>query len=140
MIKCIEIGEREYAEFKKDRLQEKSVKLFDSIHNVKFNVASKHNASQQHLDLKKETLKFMRVIEIARLRGYDLAALLQHEITTTSFFLAKDDNLKKSPKSEFGREMKSSLDEIQKQFLRMIYLQPSSSISWLFAEKYQSKN
>lgn len=68
LIKCIEIGERENVEFKKDYLQEKSVKLFVSIHNVKFNVALKQKASQ-HLDLKKETLKFMRVIEIARLRG-----------------------------------------------------------------------
>ena len=48
----------------------------------------------------KETLSFLRTIDIARLREYDLQVLLQYEITSCSFYLTKNGNLRKSPKSE----------------------------------------
>jgi len=111
MMKCVEIGEKEYAGFKETRLQKKTVKLFDTIPNVK-HTSTKPKTYEKVLDVKRETLAFLRVIEIARMRGYDLGTLLQYEITNTSFFLEKDGTLRKSQKFEFAKELKRSLETI----------------------------
>ena len=46
------------------------------------------------------------------MRNYDISYLLQHEITSTSFFLTKNGMLRKSQKSELTREIKKLLPEI----------------------------
>jgi len=93
---CVEIGEEEYRKFKIEQLEDKSVKLFDKITNVKPGDDSEKRI--KCTDIKKETIEFMRHIDIARMRNYDISYLLQHEITSTSFFLTKDDMLRKSQK------------------------------------------
>ena len=67
---------------------------------------------QKTPDINKEKLAFMRTIDIARFRGYNLDLLLQHELTSTSFCLNKVENMRKSEKSELLRELKYALEEI----------------------------
>ena len=111
-LKCVEIGEEEHRKFKAERLEDKSVKLFDKITNVKLGNDSKKII--KCADIKKETIEFMQHIDIARMRNYDISYLLQHEITPTSFFLTKDGMLRKSQKSELTSEIKKLLPEIPK--------------------------
>lgn len=110
LMDAVSIGEKEYADFKEARLQKKTVNLFETIKNTKWE-NRKMNLPNKIKDVKKETLAFTRVIEIARIRGYDLKSLLQYEIASTSFFLEKDGTLRKSAKSEFARELKSGFLE-----------------------------
>ena len=63
-------------------------------------------------DVNKETLSFLRTIDIARVGEYDLQVLLQYETTSCSFYLTKDGNLRKSPKSDLATELKRSLATI----------------------------
>ena len=69
------------------------------------------NTQMKMPDIKKETTLFLRIVEIARMRGYDLHSLLSKEITTTSFFMLKDGFLRKPQKSEFARELKECCKE-----------------------------
>ena len=109
-LKCVEIGEGEYRKFKAERLEDRSVKLLDKITNVKLGNDSKKRT--KCADIKKKIIEFMRFIDIPRMKNYDISYLLQHEITSTSFFLTKDGMLRKSQKSELTREIKKLLPEI----------------------------
>ena len=51
------------------------------------------------------------MINYSRLRNLDNADLLKHEIISTSFYLTKDGELQKSPKSELVRELKNLLEK-----------------------------
>ena len=62
-------------------------------------------------DIKEETVNFLRTVDHSRLRGFDVEYLLTHEIVATSYYLTKDGELRKSPKSEFARELKNLLEE-----------------------------
>ena len=56
---------------------------------------------------------FSRFSRFSRSAGNPgIGNLLQHEITSTSFYLTKDGNLRKSPKSELALEVKQLLPEI----------------------------
>ena len=103
---CITKGEEEYAKFKSERLEDKKVKLFDVIPKVR--KKKKINGISQ-VDLKKETVSFVRHIDFAKLREYNIQQLLQYEITFTSFFLTKDGYLRKSQKSQLTQEIKKLL-------------------------------
>ena len=103
-IKCIVRGEKEYQKFKEERLDKKTVKLFDTISKVVMECGNKR--PKKHLDVSKATVQFMRQIDIARTRSYDLKKLLQHELTSTSLYLTKDGFLRKSPKSELAQVLK----------------------------------
>ena len=75
LIRAVETGEREYSVFIDKRLQTKSIKLFDTIQNVKRE--EKQCSAKKPPDVNNETLSFLRTIDIARLREYDLQVLLQ---------------------------------------------------------------
>ena len=60
-------------------------------------------------DLTKETIHFLRIIDYSRLRNLDVSEILKYEIVTTSFYLTKDGELRKLPKSELQRELKEHL-------------------------------
>ena len=109
LTKSIQIGEDAYTEFRKSRLDEKSVKLFAVI--PKTRKSRKVSAPKRKRDVQKETNLFMRNIDYARLRNYDVRNLLTYEITGTSFFLTKDEFLRKSPKSELATEVRKCLKE-----------------------------
>ena len=51
------------------------------------------------------------MIDYSRVRNLDIADLLKHEIVSTSFYLNKDGELRKSPKSELARELKNLLEK-----------------------------
>ena len=100
----IPIGESAYAEFRKGTLEEKSVQLFDSIPNTR--IPSKLSTKTNKKDTLKETTAFMRNIDYARLRDYNIANTLKYEITSTSFYLIKDSFLCKHKKSELATVVK----------------------------------
>ena len=70
LLNVIRIGKSEYAKFRKGRLEEKSVQLFDSI--PKTRIPSKLSTKKSKNDISKETTAFMRNIDYARLRDYSL--------------------------------------------------------------------
>ena len=96
---------------KEQRLDEKTVKLFDPITKVTMEGCN-NQKQQRHVDVNKATIQFMRHIDIARTRNYDLKELLQHEITPTSLYLTKDGFLRKSPKSDLAQVLKNHICDI----------------------------
>ena len=106
----VDLGESEYKKFKDEILEKKTTKLFDPIAKMKkgYSTVTRYRPP----DVKKETVMFMRNIDLARLRGYSISTLLQYEITSTSFFLTKDSYLRKSPKSELAQEVKKLITSI----------------------------
>ena len=93
----------------KERLEIKSTKLFDKI--PKSSSSFKKGKPWKAPDIKEETVNFLRTVDYSRLRGFDVECLLTHEIVATSYYLTKDGELRKSPKSEFARELKNLLEE-----------------------------
>ena len=93
---CITIGEEDYGKFKSDRLEKKTVKIFDVIPKVRKKKSNTYVSNT--VDLKKETVSFLIHIDFATLRMYNIQHLLQFEINSTSFFLTKDGYLKKITK------------------------------------------
>ena len=55
-----------------------------------------------------KTINFLRKLDYATLRNYELKYLLKYELTATSFFFTKDGHWQKSPKSELATERKLS--------------------------------
>ena len=78
-------------------LEIKSAKLFDTI--PKGRPPFKKGKPWKAPDIKEETVNFLRTVDYARLREFDVEYLLTHEIVDTSYYLAKDGELQKSPKS-----------------------------------------
>ena len=62
-------------------------------------------------DVNKETIHFLQTIDYSRLCNLDIVDLLKHEIILTSFYLTKDGELRKWPKSELARELKNLLEK-----------------------------
>ena len=88
MLKCKELGQQIYADFYQSRLDKKSVKLFDNI--PKTRKTTKSESLIIKFDLNKEAVNFLRKVDFARLRKYDIKHLLTYEISSTSFYLTKD--------------------------------------------------
>ena len=63
-------------------------------------------------DLAKETVKFLRHIDYARLRDFDLKILIGYEITSTCFYLTKRGFIRNPNKSELVTELKSMIKNI----------------------------
>ena len=109
LLNVIAIGESAYAEFRKTRLEEKTAQIFDNI--PKTRISTKLSTKKNKSDIIKETANFMRNINYARLRYYNIANLLKYGMTSTSFYLTKDDFLRKPTKSELATEVKKPLKE-----------------------------
>ena len=107
LLQCLTMGEAACDGFYKSRLEDKTAKLFDTIPKTRKSKRSTANAPK--LDIKKETVSFMRYIDYARLRNYDIKNLLQYELTTTSFSLTKEGYLRKPQKSDLSTELKRLL-------------------------------
>ena len=86
------MGTKAYNEFIATRFEQKTSKLLDTI--PKTRKPRKSKDKDVILDVKKETVAFMRNADYARLRGFNIENLLQYELT--SFFLTKDGFLRKS--------------------------------------------
>lgn len=107
LLGCITKGKETYKRFVKERLEFKSVKLFDKI--PKTRKAKRTRKNWKPPDVSKETIHFLRMIDYSRLRNLDITQLLKHEIVNKSFYLTKDSELRKSQKSELTRELKAIL-------------------------------
>ena len=103
-------GTEAYDKFVKERLDCKSVKLFDKIPMMR--KIKKMGKNRKPPNVNKETIHFLRMIDYSRLRSLDIADLLKHEIVSSSFYLTKDGELQKSPKSELARELKNLLKNL----------------------------
>ena len=90
-------------------LEINSAKLFDTI--PKRRPPFKKGKPWKAPDIKEETLNFLRTVDYARLQEFDVEYLLTHETVATSYYLTKDGELQKSPKSEFARELKNLLEK-----------------------------
>lgn len=107
-LNCLANGKEAYENFKEERLEKKSKKLFDTIPKTR---STRQTAKKSKTpDVKKETIDFLCTIDYARLRQFNVEELLSYEIGSTSFYLTKDGSLRKSPKSELAREIKKLLD------------------------------
>lgn len=107
LLSCVAKGKEAYTKFVKERLQTKTVKLFDTI--PKTRRTKRRSKAWAPPDVNKETIHFLRMIDYSRLRQLDIPEILKHEIVQTSFYLTKDGDLRKSPKSELTRELKDRL-------------------------------
>ena len=58
-------------------------------------------------DLKRKTVNFIRNVDYARLRNFNLQILFPSEITPTSFYLMKDGFFRKPDKAELASELKT---------------------------------
>ena len=84
-------GKEAYDKFVEERLNCKSVKLFDKIPMTQ--KTKKMGKNWKPPDVNKETIHFLRMIDYSRLRNLDINDLLKHEIISTSFCLTKDGEL-----------------------------------------------
>ena len=109
ILNCFSEEKLAYEKFRKEKLEIKSTKLFDTI--PKRRSSFKKGKPWKAPDIKEETVNFLRTADYSRLRGFDVGYLLTHEIVATSYYLTKDGELRKSPKSEFARELKNLLEE-----------------------------
>ena len=92
-LNCISLGKATRDEFYESRLKEKTLQLFDTIPKTKHK--NKKITVQIKYDVNKETAKFLRHIDYARLRQFDLELLMESEITPISFYLTKDGLIRK---------------------------------------------
>ena len=109
-LDCISLGTKLYEEFVETRYINKTKKLFDRLPRVKV-LIDKKLGQEKKVDLRKETMKFCRKIDIARSRHFDIYKLLSHEILENSYFLTKDNYLRKPEKHELVNEMEKYLSQ-----------------------------
>ena len=107
LLNCLSLGKIEYNEFYATCFEIKSLKLFDTI--PKTRKIKKAKLKQTKQDLNRETMKFLRTVDYARVRGFDLRSMLQSEISTASFYLTKDGYTRKPNKAELSAELKTFL-------------------------------
>ena len=79
------------------RLVNKTEKLFDPIHKVRSK--QNHKAVSKSEGIKKETVTFMKYVDFARVRKYNLKKLLKYDIISSPFYLTKEQYLRKTSKS-----------------------------------------
>ena len=92
LLQGFEIGEAAYQEYRKKRLEERTLGLFDTIHDphIKKKKKKKKSENEGKPDLEKIKNGFMRTIDIARTRSYIMRKLLSYELTDRSYFLSPD--------------------------------------------------
>ena len=111
ILNCFSEGKVAYEQCRKERLEIKSTKLFDTI--LKSRSSFKKRKPCKAPDIKEETVNFLRTVDYERLlRRFDVEYPLTHKIVATSYYLKKDVELQKSPTSEFARELKNLLEEL----------------------------
>ena len=103
---CMKEGHEAYANFIKDRLRNKSVSINSTISKIKFKPPKTALKLTSKTDVKSETIKALMFLVYGCHRGFTIEELLQHEITTSAYFLVdKEGNLRKSVKSQLGVEL-----------------------------------
>ena len=104
LLGCLERGSSLYEGFKKTRLVDKSLNLFDKI--PKSRKSKKLSTKLSKVDVKKETVVAIKSIENAR--KCSISELLKCELTSYPLFLTENGNLRKSTqKSELLNEIEA---------------------------------
>ena len=100
LICCMKEGHEAYANFINDRLRNKSVSIHSTISKIKFTPPKATLNLASTTDIKSETIKALMFLCH---RGFTIEELLQHEITTSAFFLVdKEGYLRKSVNHNLG--------------------------------------
>ena len=88
LLNYLSVGKKADEDFPQTRLVEKSADLFATIPLSRKKAKSCHISVEYNLA--KETVTFLRKIDLARLRNFDIRYLLESELAPKSFFLTKD--------------------------------------------------
>ena len=116
-LRCITLGTELYEEYIETRYINKSKKLFDRLPRVKIS-ADQKQGPEKKVDLRKETMKFCRKIDVARFRQFDIYKLLSSEILENSYFLTKDNYLRKPDKRQLVNEIEKYLSKPSEKILK----------------------
>ena len=87
LMNCISLGKAARNEFYESRLTEKNIHLLETISKTKKSIKKK--SEKKEYDLVKETVKFLRHIDYARLRDFDLKILMGYQNLTYMFLSYK---------------------------------------------------
>ena len=93
ILGAIKLGEMSYRQFHADRLEHKTVKLYDKISTNKNEVFPKPDVLIEEVELqssvssRKDIGDALRYIDYARERGFDMRILLSYPITSVPYFL-----------------------------------------------------
>ena len=109
-LQCNALGTDIYKEYIDTRYINKSKKLFHRLPLVKI-LVDKKQEQEKKIDLRKETMKFSRKIDVARSRQYDIYKLLSYEILENSYFLTKKIYLPKHAQHELVKEIQKYLSQ-----------------------------
>ena len=104
LLNVIPIGKSVYAQFRKGKLEERSVQLLDSI--PKTRIPTVLSTKKKKNEILKETTAFMQNTNYFRLHDHSIASILKYEIISASFYLTKDCFLCKHKKSELATVVK----------------------------------
>ena len=91
-------GEKLYTEYQTERLIKKTMPIFDKISRPV--LSKKKSFSEVTVNTEKESMQLIRIVDIARARGYDLKILFSYEITSTSLFLSLPNGTIRTPTSK----------------------------------------
>ena len=139
LLNCLIVGEESYQNFKKERLDEKTKDLFNTI--PKSNKIKKVLVATKSINIKKETIKALKYIDYDRLRTFDLAELLKFELTKTSLYLTKDNSLRKPKKSDLVNGLVEKLNGPLKENVPVTGLKTCIVIDFMaYARKTSLKN
>ena len=127
ILKCLDVGEASYQEYMiQTRLVEKSKLLHDTIPSNRNEVTPKaqeficpeEKMQTKMIESKKDVSDALRFIDYARERKYEMNKLLNHEITSTSYFLINETKeghrLKKPDKFSLTRETREIVAKLPK--------------------------
>ena len=104
-----------YTKFRKDRFIEKTDGISDTIHRTKLktfksiHADDKRSPVQKKNDLKKETAQAQKIIDIARIRDYDMKKLFCYDIIPSNYLFDKCDMMTGPQKSDLVRELEKKL-------------------------------
>ena len=105
---CISHGDELYKEFKKQRFLEKNERLSLPIPKVRSRL---YKEESRTYDIKTESIKFLKLVDVTRERGYKLQVLLPHELVPASLYLFKDGFMRDHTKSDQATEIKKMHNE-----------------------------
>ena len=114
LLSCHEGGEKLYLEYRRERIIDKTKKIFDCIPKPKTKKSKGHKEVDKDINIEAESLTMARTLDVARVHSYDIKKLFCYEIVASSFFLVKGQYLRKADKSEIIREYKQSKYNLSK--------------------------
>ena len=119
LINYISPGKTTRNELYESCLTEKNKQLLETISKTK--KSTMKMGEKKVYDLTKQTAKFLRHINYARLRNFDLKILMCYEVPPTCFYLRKRGLIRNPIKSELTTELKSMITKNIPTYLRPVH-------------------